>query len=189
MSNQWVNFAAIKESVDIEQVLVHYGVRLKRVRKDYLRGLCRCQHTAPNRAGELWRGHQQERVGLSFSFLLSGTPRQSGWEYSGPGGGYGGLLDPRGGVAAESLERRSRKPDFPINWFQKGKRAGSIQEEPRRLSFTLRLQWHPYLEQRNPAANRRRFGVGYYAGSDSWGDASCFRFTMRVANWWRMRAA
>jgi len=40
MSNQWVNFAAIKESVDIDQVLEHYRVRLKRVRKDYLRGLC-----------------------------------------------------------------------------------------------------------------------------------------------------
>jgi len=40
MSNPWVNFAAIKESVDIEQVLEHYRVRLKRVRKNYLRGLC-----------------------------------------------------------------------------------------------------------------------------------------------------
>ena len=40
MSSQWVDFTAIKESVDIEQVLEHYRVRLKRVRKDYLRGLC-----------------------------------------------------------------------------------------------------------------------------------------------------
>jgi DNA primase len=34
------------------------------------------------------------------------------------------------------------------------------------LPFTLRLQWHPYLEQRGiqwPTA--ARFGVGYYAGS------------------------
>ena len=40
MSSLWVDFAAIKGSVDIEQVLEHYRVRLKRVRKDYLRGLC-----------------------------------------------------------------------------------------------------------------------------------------------------
>jgi hypothetical protein len=40
MSSQWVDFAAIKGSVDIEQVLAHYHVRLQRVRKHYLRGLC-----------------------------------------------------------------------------------------------------------------------------------------------------
>jgi hypothetical protein len=40
MSSQWVDFAALKGSVAIEQVLQHYRVRLKRVRKDYLRGLC-----------------------------------------------------------------------------------------------------------------------------------------------------
>jgi hypothetical protein len=40
MRSQWVDFAAIKRSVDIEQVVQHYHVRLKRVRKDYLRGLC-----------------------------------------------------------------------------------------------------------------------------------------------------
>ncbi len=39
-------------------------------------------------------------------FLLSGTPRQSGREYSGPGSVYGGLLDSRGGAETESLERR-----------------------------------------------------------------------------------
>src|SRR5215813_2141279 len=40
MSSPWVDFAAIKRSVAIEQVHQHYRVRLKRVRKDYLRGLC-----------------------------------------------------------------------------------------------------------------------------------------------------
>ena len=40
MSSQWVDFSALKGSVDIEPVLAHYRVRLKRVRKDYLRGFC-----------------------------------------------------------------------------------------------------------------------------------------------------
>jgi len=40
MNSQWVDFSALEESVDIEPVLAHYGVRLKRVRKDYLRGFC-----------------------------------------------------------------------------------------------------------------------------------------------------
>ena len=37
---RWVDFKALKQSIGIEQVLEDYGVRLKRVHKDYLRGRC-----------------------------------------------------------------------------------------------------------------------------------------------------
>jgi hypothetical protein len=69
MSSQWVDFAAIKESVAIKEGLSPWSVSTADTRLG----------TEP---GELWRGHQQGRVGLSFGFLLSGTPRKSGWEYS-----------------------------------------------------------------------------------------------------------
>jgi DNA primase len=56
---------------------------------------------------------------------------------------------------------------FSDQLVSKGKRTGrSHQEELPRLSFTLRLQWHPYLEKRGiqwPTA--ARFGAGYYGGS------------------------
>jgi DNA primase len=48
----------------------------------------------------------------------------------------------------------------------KGKRSGRSQAELPRLSFTLRLQWHPYLEQRGIQGQTAAwFGVGYYGGS------------------------
>jgi hypothetical protein len=43
-----------------------------------------------------------------------------------------------------------------------GKKSGRGQEELPRLSFTLRLQWHPYLEQRGIQRQTAAwFGVGY----------------------------
>jgi 5S rRNA maturation endonuclease (ribonuclease M5) len=48
----------------------------------------------------------------------------------------------------------------------KGKNADPGQEELHRLRFCLRLQWHPYLQQRGiDRAIAACFGVGYYAGS------------------------
>jgi DNA primase len=48
----------------------------------------------------------------------------------------------------------------------KGQRPGPSQEELPRLSFTLRLQWHPYLEQRGIRRQTASwFGAGYYGGS------------------------
>src|SRR5262249_40826369 len=48
----------------------------------------------------------------------------------------------------------------------RGKRSGRSQEELPRLSFTLRLQWHPYLEQRGIQGQTAAwFGAGYYGGS------------------------
>jgi len=55
---------------------------------------------------------------------------------------------------------------LPHQLVSKGKRPDRSREELPRLSFTLRLQWHPYLEQRAiqwPTA--AWFGVGYYGGS------------------------
>ena len=49
----WVDFGALKQSIGIEAVLEHYGVRLKRVHSHYLRGRCPllCPRTVRNRAG------------------------------------------------------------------------------------------------------------------------------------------
>jgi len=37
---RWVDFKALKQRISIEQVLEHYGVQVKRVHHDYLRGYC-----------------------------------------------------------------------------------------------------------------------------------------------------
>ena len=105
MSSQWVDFAAIAKRCHRASTPTLPGAAETRAERlsPWLLSTANTQlRTEP---GELWRGHQQGRVGLSFGFLLSGTLRQSGWEYSGPGGVYGGLFDSRGGAAAESLGR------------------------------------------------------------------------------------
>jgi 5S rRNA maturation endonuclease (ribonuclease M5) len=60
----------------------------------------------------------------------------------------------------------SRETGHPDQLVSKGKRAGRSQEDLPRLSFTLRLQWHPYLEQRGIQQQTAAwFGAGYYGGS------------------------
>ena len=176
MSNQWVNFAAIKESVDIDQVLEHYRVRLKRVRKDYLRGLC----PLPTHGSE----QSRESFGVDTSRNVWACHSASCCQAR-HGKVGGNILDLVAGMEVCSIREAalrlrawsdaSRETGLPDQLVSKGKRAGSIQEEPPRLSFTLRLQWHPYLEQRGiqrPTA--ARFGVGYYAGSGLLGGRMVF---------------
>ena len=106
MSSQWVDFAAIKGSVAIEQVLQHYRVRLKRVRKDYLRGLCPLptHGSAQSRESfgvdtsrDVWACHSasccQARRGKVGGNILDLVACMEG------------LFDSRGGAAAESLGR------------------------------------------------------------------------------------
>ena len=107
MSNSWVNFAAIKEGVAIEQVLEHYRVRLKRVRKGYLRGLCPLPTHASEGAGRALAWTPAGTCGLVIRPPVIRHAMAKWREYSGLGGAYGSLLDSRGGVAAESLDGRA----------------------------------------------------------------------------------
>jgi 5S rRNA maturation endonuclease (ribonuclease M5) len=167
MSSKWVDFAASKGSVDIKQVLDHYDVRLKSVRKEYLRGLCPLPTHGSAQSREsfgvdtgrnVWACHsasccqaRQGKVGGNILDLVAcmeacsvreAALRLRGWS----------------DVSVESGLRDQL--------VSKGKRSGRSQEELPRLSFTLRVQWHPYLEQRGIQGQTAAwFGVGYYGGS------------------------
>jgi len=167
MSSQWVDFAAIKGSVDIEQVLVHYGVRLKRVRKDYLRGLC----PLPTHGSEQSRESFGVDTGRNIWACHSASCCQARHGKMG-----GNVLDLVACMEACSIREaalqlrvwsdESRDTGLADQLVSKGKRAGTSQEEFPRLSFSLRLRWHPYWEQRGvrwPTATW--FGAGYYGGS------------------------
>jgi DNA primase len=162
----WVDFRALKHSIGIEAVLEHYGVRLKRVHRHYLRGRCPLPTHSSEQSRESFAVHtgknvwacqsascrkaRQGRVGGNILDLVAWLEQcsireaalrlQSGW----------GAPTTR---AADQLvsKRRNvdcRQPELPI------------------LPFSLRLRdWHPYLEQRG--INRQTaalFGAGYYAG-------------------------
>ena len=191
MSSQWVDFAAIKGSVDIQQVLDHYRVRLKRVRKEYLRGLCPLPTHGSAQSRESFGVDTGRNVWACHSAACC-QARQ--------GKVGGNILDLVACMEACSVREAALRlrgwSDVSVETglrdqlVSKGKRSGCSQEELARLSFTLRLQWHPYLEQRGIQGHTAAwFGVGYYGGSDSCGDAWFFRFTMKAANWWRTRAA
>ncbi len=167
MSGQWVDFAAIKGSVDIKQVLDHYRVRLKRVRKEYLRGLC----PLPTHGSAQSRESFGVDTGRNVWACHSASCCQARQGKVG-----GNILDLVACMEACSVREAALRlrgwSDVSVETglrdqlVSKGKRSGRSQEELPRLSFTLRLQWHPYLEQRGIQGQTAAwFGVGYYGGS------------------------
>jgi len=167
MSSQWVDFSALKGSVDIEPVLAHYRVRLKRVRKDYLRGLC----PLPTHGSEQSRESFGVDTGRNVWACHSASCCQA---RNGKVGGN--ILDLVACMEVCSIREAalrlrgwsdtSRETGLPDQLVSKGKRAGCRQEELPKLPFTLRLRWHPYLEQRGIQRQTAAwFGAGYYEGS------------------------
>jgi len=167
MSSQWVDFAAIKGSVDIAQVLDHYRVRLKRVRKDYLRGLCPLPTHGSAQSRESFGVDTGRNVWACHSASCCQARR---------GKVGGNILDLVACMEACSVREAalrlrgwsevSVETGLRDQLVSRGKRSGPSQEELPRLSFTLRLQWHPYLEQRGIQGQTAAwFGAGYYGGS------------------------
>src|SRR5215510_396902 len=167
MSSQWGDFAAIKGSVDIAQVLEHYRVRLKRVRKDYLRGLCPLPTHGSAQSRESFGVDTGRNVWACHSASCCQARR---------GKVGGNILDLVACMEAcsvrEAALRLSGWSEVSVETglrdqlVSRGKRSGPSQEELPRLSFTLRLQWPPYLEQRGIQGQTAAwFGVGYYGGS------------------------
>jgi len=167
MRSQWVDFAAVKRSVEIEQVLRHYRVRLKRVRKDYFRGLC----PLPTHASEQSRESFGVDTGRNVWACHSVSCCQA------RGGKVGGnILDLVACMEACSIREAalrlrgwsdvSGETGLSEQLVSKGKNTGRSQEKLPRLSFALRLRWHCYLEQRGIQwQTAASFGVGYYGGS------------------------
>ena len=167
MSSQWVDFASIKRSIDIQQVLDHYRVRLKRVQKDYLRGLCPLPTHGSAQSRESFGVDTGRNVWACHSVSCC-QARQ--------GKVGGNILDLVACMEACSIREAalrlrawsggSGEAGPPSQLVSKGERPGRSQEALPRLSFTLRLQWHPYLEQRGIQGQTAAwFGVGYYGGS------------------------
>jgi hypothetical protein len=137
MSSQWVDFSALKGSVDIEPVLAHYRV-------DTGRNLWAC-HSASccqARNGKVGGNILDLVACMEACSIREAALRLRGWSDT------------------------SRETGLPDQLVSKGKRAGRSQEELPRLPFTPWLRWHPYLEQRGIQRQTAAwFGAGYYGGS------------------------
>lgn len=167
MSSQWVDFAAIKKGADIEQVLQHYRVRLKRVRKNYLRGLCPLPTHDSEQSRESFGVDTGKNVWACHSASCCQARRGK------VGGNVLDLVVWMEGCSIREAALRLRawsaisaESALPDQLVSKGKRSGDSQKNFPRLPFTLRLQWHPYLEQRGIQRQTAAwFGAGYYGGS------------------------
>lgn len=163
--SEWVDFRALKQSVRIEQVLALYRWPLQRVRCNYLRGRC----PLPT--------HRSTRSQQSFGV----DPAKNIWACHSStccqarGGRVGGnVLDLVAYLEGCSIREAALRLQarcgsaavIPMNeqLVSKG-REGSREELLAPLPFSLRLHWHPYLQQRGvDVTTAARFGV-YYAGS------------------------
>jgi DNA primase len=164
--SRWVDFRELRKSLDIEQVLTSYHVPLERVGLDQLRGPCPLPTHSSERSREsfsvdtaknVWACHsascceaRQGRVGgnvLDLVACLEGCSlRQAALRLEDEWRGAG--------MAVGEPQRASKRSP--------GSRGS---DRPHPLSFSLRLGWHPYLEERAvDPATAAWFGVGYYAG-------------------------
>jgi DNA primase len=162
----WVDFRELRQGLSIEQVLTGYRVPLKRVGMHQLRGPCPLPTHGSERSREsfsvdtaknVWACHsascceaRQGRVGgnvLDLVACLEGCSlRQAALRQQEQWRGAG--------MAVGEPQRASKE-----NATNRGP------DRPHPLSFSLRLGWHPYLEERAVDPDTAAwFGVGYYAG-------------------------
>jgi DNA primase len=167
--SRWVDFRALKQSIGIEQVLASYRVELKRVGHNQLRGPCPLpthgsersrQSFSVDTAKKVWACHstscrevRQGRVGgnvLDLVALLEGcTIRDAALRLQDRG--FGGRV----GIDVCGQQLASE-----------GSSGNSSPDRLPELTFSLRLCWHPYLNQRAVHPSTAAwFGIGYYDGS------------------------
>ena len=161
----WVDFGALKQSMDIEQVLGSYGVALQRVGRHQLRGLCPLPTHGSQRSGQSFSVDTVKNVWACHSASCCKL-RQ--------GRVGGNVLDLVAWLEGCSIRQAALR--LQEQW--RGRRAsdhhqlaskGSSRINPvplPRLRFSLRLRWHPYLEERGvQPGTAAEFGIGYYTGS------------------------
>ena len=142
----WVDFRMFKQSIRIEQVLGSYGFELQRVGHHQLRGLAKnvwACHSAS--CGKLRQGRVGGNVLDLVAWLEGCSIRNAALRLQEQG--WGGRARDHYQLASKGSGRSNPDPLPP-------------------LSFSLRLHWHPYLQERGVHPSTAAcFGIGYYTGS------------------------
>lgn len=163
--SEWVDFAVIKRNVEVAQVLRRYRVRLKPVGKNQWRGNC----PLPTHSSRYSRESFQVDTAKNVWSCHSASCCQARQGKVG-----GNVLD----LVAylESCSIREAALRLKVWGTSAGQTKELVSKEMRGveehlpplapLPFSLRLWWHPYLEERGIERQTAAwFGVGYYAGS------------------------
>ena len=180
MRNPWVDFNVVKQTVSMEMVLAAYGIQVRRVSPDYLRGRCPLPM------------HQSQKSSQSF-IVNTGKNAwvcQSDSCIAARAGRIGGnILDFVAHMETCSIRDAARKLQdwFAIRCSEPLRQSGFSLRKPRSregaptpvprdsdgnqpLPFTLSGLdiFHPYIVQRGIAQETARtFGIGFYPGRGS----------------------
>ena len=162
----WVDFRELRQSLSIEQVLTGYRVPLKRVGGHQLRGPC----PLPTHGSE--RSRQSFSVDTAKNVWACHSASCCEARHGRVGGNVLDLVACLEGCslrqAALRLQEEWRGAGRAVGEPQRASKGSSTSggaDRPHPLSFSLRLGWHPYLEERAvDPATAAWFGVGYYAG-------------------------
>jgi DNA primase len=165
MSSDWVDFKTVKETTSIQQVLDRYGVHLRQVGRQELRGRCPLPtHTSQNSTDS-----------FSVNVDLNAWCCQSASCMNARGGRAGGnVLDFVAIMERCSLREAAirLRDGHGLRAGSQPKAHGSAQAESAEpnqpLGFVLRGIdcCHPYLSSRSIRSDTARtFGVGFYGGT------------------------
>ena len=176
MENGWVDFKVIKQTVSMEMALAMFGIQIRRVSPDYLRGRC----PLPT--------HQSQWSSQSF-IVNTGKNAwvcQSNSCIAARAGRVGGnMLDFVACMEACSIREAARKvqdwfairrpgplPQKGFSLRNAGRSEGGLSDTSRNepLPFTLSGvdAFHPYLAQRGiTESTARAFGIGFFSGQGS----------------------
>ena len=164
--SHWVDFRELRQSLDIEQVLTSYHVSLERVGLDQLRGPCPLPTHSSKRSRESFSVDTAKNVWACHSASCC-EARQ--------GRVGGNVLDLVACLEGCSIRQAALR--LQGEWHEAGMRGKSQRaskgssgsrglDRLHPVSFSLRLGWHPYQEERAvDPATAAWFGVGYYAGA------------------------
>ena len=184
MDSNWVDFRAVKAAVSMQQVLGHYGIRLRKVNATYLRGKCPLPTHSSQGSGDsfgvdlgkqAWacqsdscvKARQGRRGGnvLEFVALKEGvTVRDAALKLA----EWFGIdsLKPENG-----LTKREAAPPPKSEAAEPGQGSSNQAVEPNNpLTFALKGidPSHPYLNARGiTEETARKFGVGHFGGNGS----------------------
>jgi 5S rRNA maturation endonuclease (ribonuclease M5) len=172
MSGAWVDFKAVKESVSMETALARYGIRLRRISSDYLRGACPLPAHQSGSSNQSFIVNTQKNIWScqSISCIAARGGRVGGNVLD-----FVALMDSCSiRDAALSLQRSLGGTACLGGFWSKQRLHGSegaacfqADVRYRPLSFTLSGVdcRHPYLAERGITPDvARLFGVGRYAG-------------------------
>jgi|SRR5579884_534750 len=181
----WISFDEIKKAVTLQMVIDHYGIGLRRVSADALRGKCPLPMHGSQKSGQSFTATLTRGTGGVWACQSRSCVAARDGKKGGNALDFVAAMEscsirdaalklqewfsvPVSGEApARAATAAGKEPESEL--VSKGERAGQGSGN-KPLGFTLKdvQHAHPYLESRGvDEATAREFGIGYFPGRGS----------------------